>query len=168
MPASKPKQKTKVTYSRKRRTREHNIADLSVNYVEKFALLNGFSVERIYSDYGYDLNVYTFNEKGEFENGSIFIQLKATDKLKSVNNNSEVSFSIDKKDINTWYNEPYPVIFILYDAKNEVGYWVYIQQYLKSLPNFDSHKMKNSLSIRISKSNIVDKDCFQLFRNFMQ
>jgi hypothetical protein len=40
---------------RKRRTREHVIADLSVNHVERQALLCGFSVERIRVDYGIDL-----------------------------------------------------------------------------------------------------------------
>ena len=39
MPSGKPK--------KKRRTREHVIADLSVNHVERHALLWGGSVERI-------------------------------------------------------------------------------------------------------------------------
>ena len=50
---------------RKRRTRQHVIADLSANYVERCALLCGFSVERIRLDYGIDLIVHTYNRHGE-------------------------------------------------------------------------------------------------------
>src|SRR5262249_34564309 len=51
--------------SRKRRTREHVIADLSANHVERHALLCGFSVERIRLDYGIDLIIHTYNRSGE-------------------------------------------------------------------------------------------------------
>ena len=37
---------------RKRRTREHIIADLSVNHMERFALRCGFVLNRFYFDYG--------------------------------------------------------------------------------------------------------------------
>jgi hypothetical protein len=44
----------------KYRPRTHVIADLSVNHVERFALLCGYSVQRIQPDYGVDLIVYTY------------------------------------------------------------------------------------------------------------
>ncbi len=47
--------------ARKRRTREHIIADLSVNHVERHVLLAGHVVERFTYDYGIDLEVITFN-----------------------------------------------------------------------------------------------------------
>lgn len=109
--------------TRKRRTRKHVIADLSANHIERLALLNGFAVESIVKDYGYDLNIYTFTAAGELENGSIYVQLKATDKPRYINHNTDLSFSVSRKDLENWYNEPFPVIFILYDAKNEVAYW---------------------------------------------
>jgi hypothetical protein len=37
---------------RKRRTREHVIADLSVNHVERMVLRCGWTVERVRRDYG--------------------------------------------------------------------------------------------------------------------
>ena len=39
----------------KLRTRSHIIADLSVNHVERFVILEGHSCERFEKDYGYDL-----------------------------------------------------------------------------------------------------------------
>ena len=46
---------------RKRRTREHVIADLSVHHVEGHVLRCGWVVERIVYDYGLDLEINTFD-----------------------------------------------------------------------------------------------------------
>ena len=165
MPIKKKKIRPKKA-DKKRRTRSHIIADLSANHVERHALNNGYSVECITKDYGYDLNIYTYNSVGEFENGSIFIQLKATDRPKHVNLKTQVSFSVDKRDINTWYYEPYPVILVLYDAKNEIGYWIYIQQYLRKVKGFNIATIGDSYTVRIPKSNIVDKKAFETMRNY--
>ncbi len=53
---------------RKQRTREHVIADLSINHVERQILLAGHVVERWLHDYGLDLVATTFwsNERGSF------------------------------------------------------------------------------------------------------
>ncbi len=60
----------------KRRTREHVIADLSANHVEKQALLCGFTVQRWVYDYGIDLVLSTYTDEGETEGGFIVIQIK--------------------------------------------------------------------------------------------
>jgi hypothetical protein len=41
---------SRILGPRKRRTREHVIADLSVNYVERFILEEGHTVQRVGSD----------------------------------------------------------------------------------------------------------------------
>jgi hypothetical protein len=61
----------------KRRTREHVIADLSVNFVERFLLEGGFTGMRHFHDYGYDVTVETFDRDGQVEEGCIFLQLEA-------------------------------------------------------------------------------------------
>jgi len=66
---------------RKRRTREHIIADLSVHHVEGFVLRCGWTVERTRHDYGIDLIMRTYRARGEVQNGEVFFQLKATDSL---------------------------------------------------------------------------------------
>ncbi len=48
----------------KRRTREHVIADLSVNHFEGIALRAEFTVERMTHDYGIDLIVRTYDFEG--------------------------------------------------------------------------------------------------------
>jgi hypothetical protein len=63
----------------KTRTRQHVIADLSVNYLERFILLSGYTLHRVHFDYGYDLAMTTYNQLGEVQPGLAFFQVKATD-----------------------------------------------------------------------------------------
>lgn len=66
---------------RKRRTRQHVIADLSINYIERIVLRCGWTAERTRHDYGLDLVMRTYSASGEIENGTVWLQLKATDHL---------------------------------------------------------------------------------------
>ena len=95
---------------RKKRTREHIIADLSVNYLERQALLRGYSIERIAHDYGLDLFVHTYNDEGDVEPGRLLFQLKATDNPKRVRNGKAVAFRVEMADLRWWLHELMPVI----------------------------------------------------------
>lgn len=144
--------------TRKRRTRQHIIADLSVNHVERFVLLAGFSVERIENDYGIDLNLYTYDNAGEIENGTIFIQLKASDSLRYLKNSDYISFSIRRSDLESWLEELFPVILVLYDAALDKAYWLYIQRYFESLPGFDLKLIGETYTIRVKIDNVLAVD----------
>jgi hypothetical protein len=151
---------------RKKRTREHIIAGLSINHIERFALLDGFSIVIVYDDYGYDVLLFTYDKNGEFENGYVYIQLKATDNLRLIKNNTIISFPVDKRDISLWRKELYPVIFIVYDAQKNKGYWLYIQEYLKSLQNFSFTKIGKTYNIHIPLSNTIDRKAMKKFAKY--
>ena len=157
---------TSVRVIRKRRVRKHIISDLSANYAERFALLNGFSVEKFITDYGYDLSVHTYNADGEPEAGYIYIQLKATDRPKYLKNNLEIALTLSKKDIATWLNEILPVILILYDAENERAYWLYVQQRVKKLSNFNLNTISDNYNVRIPLANMLNAESFRSFQAF--
>jgi len=115
----------------KQRTRKHIIASQSVNHVEKFIYDKGYTAERVESDYGYDLIVSTYDEAGCVEPGFILLQLKATDRIRRIENDTYVSFTISTKDYRNWTAEGYPVFLIVYDSINRKAYWLYIQKYFK-------------------------------------
>ena len=149
--------------NRKKRTRQHIIADLSTNYVERFALLAGFSTERVEKDYGYDLIMFTYNQDGEIETGHIYIQIKATDNITSTE--GKIKFPLKIKDIDLWQHEPLPVILILYDAKNDVAYWLYIQAY------FEKHLVTNqtkTIMVCLDVDNKLSVKSIQAFQKFKQ
>ncbi len=122
----------KKPIGRKRRTREHVIADLSANFVERQALLCGYSVERILHDYGIDLLLATYDRSGEYENGEIRVQLKATDHLKLPTGGQYVPVRVAREDLHHWLGELMPVILVVYDGRANVDYWLYVQGYFES------------------------------------
>ena len=82
---------------RKRRTREHVIADLAVHHVEGHVLRCGFTVERVVHDYGVDLYLTTYNAAGEVESGLVLLQLKATDHLRRTADGTAILFRIERR-----------------------------------------------------------------------
>lgn len=152
--------------TRKRRTREHVIADMAVNHLERHALLCGFSVERINQDYGIDANLYTYSASGELENGCIYIQSKATECPKYSKQEDFLSFAIEKSDLETWLTEPLPVILTVYDATIDQAYWVYIQRYFETLRDFKLNDVGQTYTIRIDTRHVVDRDAILQFAAF--
>jgi hypothetical protein len=153
-----------VMATRKKRTREHIIADLSTNYVEYLILVNGFSVERVEKDYGYDLIMFTYDDHGEIENGQIYLQLKATDNVHLVNH-QYVASPVSTKALNLWRNELLPVFFILYDAVPKMAYWLYIQAYFEKHPNQYDLKQKY-FTLQIPIANLFTEDTIRKFREY--
>src|SRR5271168_613089 len=93
---------------RKQRTRQHVIADLSVHHVEQFILEEGHTAQRLSSDYGYDLILFTFDERGYPEPGLIYFQFKAMETLGESGN--DYVYDLDIRDYNLWILEEMPVI----------------------------------------------------------
>jgi Domain of unknown function (DUF4365) len=140
----------------KRRTREHVIAALSVNFVERFFLRKGHTVVKTDEDYGIDLIVSTYDQDGFVEPGSIYIQLKATDSPNLSADGSFYSFSISVRDYNGWAAQAMPVFLILYDAQGERAYWQYVQGYFESEPSRRPKEGARSVTVRIPAANRFD------------
>ena len=83
---------------KKKRTREHVIADSSLNHVQYFIINAGFTSEATTKDYGYDITVNTFDAKGLIEPGAILIQLKASEILVRHADGANYVFDLDTRD----------------------------------------------------------------------
>ena len=95
---------------RKQRTRQHVIADQSVNHVERLVIDAGHAAQRLTPDYGYDLVLFTYDEQGYLEPGSVYLQLKAGETLEAVG--PDYVFDLDVRDYNLWMLEEMPVLLI--------------------------------------------------------
>jgi Domain of unknown function (DUF4365) len=153
---------------RKRRTREHVIADLGVNYVQRLILSKGHSSEIIMHDYGVDLLMFTYNDDGEIENGHVEIQIKSTDHINILKTPSAVACKIGTAHLKAWQWEPLPVVLIVYDAAG-VGraFWLYIQNYLSDPANLiDADLNRDSITLHIPTENQLDATAIERFRGF--
>jgi hypothetical protein len=139
---------------RKRRTRQHVIADLSVHYVEGFILEAGHTAQRLGSDYGYDLLVSTFDEQGYVEPGTIYFQFKATERLDA--SGADYLYDLDIRDYNLWIKEKMPVILVLFDASSRRAYWLAVQQYFREDIARRPRKGAKTVRIRVAKRQTVN------------
>lgn len=118
---------TKTFGPRKQRTRQHVIADQSVNYVERFIIDEGHTAQQFERDYGYDVLMSTYDPDGYLEPGAAYLQLKASENLQRVA--SDYVFDVDIRDYNLWTTEQAPVILVLFDASCRRAYWLHVQEF---------------------------------------
>ena len=151
-------------------TREHRLAALSVNHVERLILRQGHIVARKTDDYGYDLVMETFDygtdpdrKRGEFEGGSVLFQLKATQHLRLLDDGETISLSIEQRHLLLWKEEMMPVILVVYDAITEQAYWLYVQRYLLGVVLPLEYI---SITVHILKRNLLDEGAVETFRQY--
>jgi hypothetical protein len=152
---------------RKRRTREHVIADLSLHHVEGFVLRCGYTVQRMIADYGYDLNLETYSETGEVEDAYVRLQLKASDNLRQYELRQEevFSFPVSMKDYRSWSESILPVFLILYDAQEAEAYWLDVREYAAThSPDLTG----KSLNLRIPRRHVLGIQTIRLIRQRKQ
>ena len=136
-----------------RRTRAHIIASQSHNYLEKFFIDKGHTVERPGADYGYDVFVNTFDQEGYAEPGGILIQLKASDNLEYSDDRNFISYAINIKHHKLWIKETMPVFLVLFDAQKKLAYRLYYQDYFRSDPSRKPGKDAKLITLRIPVAN---------------
>lgn len=134
---------------RKRRTRQHVIADLSVHHVMGFILEEGHTAQQLSSDYGYDLIMWTFDPNGYMDPGEVYFQVKASEALER--SESEFVFDADIRDLNQWMMERMPVVFVLFDATSNRAYWLHVQDYLRRSGGRTPRQEAKTLRIRVPK-----------------
>src|ERR1017187_1853198 len=150
-----------TTLPGKMRTREHVLADLSINCVERQVLLCGCSVQRIYSDYGYDLIMSTFNVNGEIEAGVIFFQVKATDNLPLLADGETVSWVVSRRDLLLWVSEAFPVILVVYDGRRDRAFWLHLQAYFADRPPADLFLAGKTINVHLPVTNRLNRRSVQ-------
>lgn len=151
---------------RKRRTRQHVIAAQSVNHVERYIIDEGHTVERPGSDYGYDLVMFTYDAEGYAEEGSVYLQLKATEKPTAPGD--DFVFDVDLRDYALWNAEPMPVILVLFDASRRRAHWLYMQRYFAVDSSRQPRRNAKTVRVRIPKRQVVGRTAIRKMRAYKQ
>jgi Domain of unknown function (DUF4365) len=149
--------------SRKQRTRQHVIADQSVNHLERFIIDAGHTAQRLEKDYGYDLLLFTFDEQGYAEPGLVSLQLKATENLHAVG--ADYVFDVDIRDYNLWTHEKFPVLLILFDASRRRAYWLDFQRYFHRGPTRRPKRGAKGVRVRVPARQVVNRRAIARMRS---
>ncbi|MBY0227739.1 MAG: DUF4365 domain-containing protein, partial [Gemmataceae bacterium] len=146
-----------------RRTREHVIADLAVNHVERQALLAGFVIERTRADYGIGLMMLTFDTVGELEDGHVHVQVKGTEALSWLRGKKAAAFRIERRHLVTWLKQSLPVILVVYDAGDDHAYWIHVQGYFSGLRGFNLFLAGEAITVQVPDANILNMEAIRHF-----
>ena len=152
----------KIFGPRKQRTRQHVLADLSIHHVEGFILRTGHSAHRLTPDYGYDLVMFTYDEQGYLEPGSVYLQLKSAEVLHSVAD--DYVFDVDIRDYNLWMIEEMPVILILFDASRRRAFWLCVQSYFSDDMAREPKKGAKTVRVRVPSGMPVNRGAVAAWR----
>lgn len=120
---------------RKRRPREHVIAEMGVNFLERQVLRRGHQLRRVPEpEYGTDALMLHFSpESREIENGWVEFQVKSTDHLSISDDGQSVACTVEFVHVHYWYWElAHPFILVLYDANKHRAFWIDILSYVES------------------------------------
>ena len=147
----------------KRRPREHVIAEMGVNFLERQVLRRGHQLKRVPEpEYGTDALMLHFSpESREIENGWVEFQVKATDGLRLVDGGRSVALAVETAHVRYWYWEvAHPFILVLYDAQKHRAFWIDMQSYL------DEHGIEDTetLTVRIPRRNVLTVNAIDRFR----
>jgi Domain of unknown function (DUF4365) len=154
--------RSQIRGPRKRRTRQHVIADLSVHHVEGFILEEGHTAERLGSDYGYDLILFTFDTRGYAETGLTYFQLKAMESLHE--SETDYVYDVDIRDYNLWMMEEMPVILVLFDASRGQAYWIPVQRYFRADMTRRPKKGARTVRVRLPHGQVVNRQAIAKIR----
>ncbi len=147
---------------RKQRTRQHVIADQSLNYLERYIIDEGHTAERVQRDYGYDLRLVTYDGQGYVEPGFVAIQLKAAE-VPEVDG-KDYLFDLDVKDYNLWVMELLPVVLVLFDASRRKAYWLLVQDYFREDPARQPEEGAKTVRVRIPQGQAVNRRAVRRWR----
>jgi hypothetical protein len=147
---------------RKKRTRDHVIADLSMNYLDRFILEEGHTTQVWFHDYGYDLSMTTYDDKGEVEPGPVHFQLKASESL--VASSRGFSFDVDVRDYNLWLSERMPVYLILHDAGKRRAYWLDVQRFFGEDSSRQPRVGAKTIRVHVPTSQVVNRKAIAAMR----
>jgi len=127
------------------RPRSHILETESFHFV-RGVLPFSWTIQEMNLDYGIDLRVEVF--LGERATGLEFnMQVKATDHL--IIRKNQVSLNIAVKTLVYLNSLENPSMLVLYDAKQKIGYWVWIKDYIEKRLNRNNPEWKNNSSIRL-------------------
>jgi hypothetical protein len=108
----------------------------------------------------------TYNANGEVENGWVRLQLKATDSLRRSADSTLIFLRVEWRDLLSWVNEGEPVILVLYDARRDEAYWLYVQEYFRQVQWATRAAAATTVTVHIPAGNVLDQAAIRLFPRF--
>jgi hypothetical protein len=142
------------------RPREHVLEDETQDFV-KSILPKEWLTKVEEKDYGIDLSIEIV-EDANVTGAHFLMQLKSTDKL-VVNKKGLIPHTCKTSTLQYFLERPELVVYLVYDAVKKVGYWVWIQDYIRNaLPK--KWREQKTATIKIPAKSLFTKQSIETIR----
>lgn len=134
---------------------QHDFEEISEAQFSLFVKTLGWTVDRFGRDYGEDLNIRIFKQ-GNPTGHDFYVQLKGTDDVQqyALKKQDHFSYSVDVDNLQQWKGYTWPVIFVLWDIKQNIGYWLHMQPFIEQSVESDPSWLMNPRGAKKSKRKI--------------
>lgn len=112
------------------KVKQHRIQTDSEDQFEELIHSLEWEIDSHSKDYGEDYWIRIFSE-GIFTGDVFFVQLKGTDNIQQycLKGRKTLSYPIQVSKLQQWQRSVLPVILVLWDTTNRLGYWLHIQSF---------------------------------------
>ena len=153
-----------MTIPRRRKVWQHDMENLSEDQIRECFHRIGWEVERFVKDYGEDLFIRIV-EEGAFTGKAFSVQLKGTNNIQQYALKTGIfSYSVDVVNLLQWHRNQFPIVFVLWDIEQRLGYWLHIQSYVDKKLQADPNWLKKEAvtrTIHIPPDHILHPDEYQ-------
>jgi hypothetical protein len=95
-----------------------------------------------------------------------YFQLKASDSPRVVTSRDSIALRLDWRDVVFWLNEWMPIILVVYDARRDIAWWLYLQEGLRNQIRERARRSTQRLTIYVPLANVLDSRAIRLFARF--
>ncbi len=149
-----------------KRPRAHEVGDIAENIVAGAFLDHGWIVNRMTSDYGYDLLVSQLpTAKGP--HSFSLVQIKGTDRQLDLNSEGNFSFRLATDHVKYWSETPIPVYICIVNVSTKAIWAFSKEDVVRALDNRVGEKWKNSVraTIRVNNRSLLTSERAEEIRN---
>jgi Domain of unknown function (DUF4365) len=87
--------------------------------------------------------------------------MKATDHLQRRADNKAVLFRVERADLESWLEQTFPVILVVYDAQADIAYWLYVQAHF--VPGAARMGTGRTVTVHVPTENVLNEAAVRRF-----
>lgn len=140
-----------------KRTRSHQLEDLSRSRLHNAFEEAGWTAEDLAKDYGEDLLIRIF-ERGRTTPIWFFVQIKATDRIGTYASKGSnlIHYPVKASHLIHWRKFQQPVIVTLWDAQSDKLYWNSVHRISPEIRSTSPMPKKKTVRIPIPRENLIN------------
>lgn len=75
---------------------------------------------------------------------------------------------LQRADLVVWLRQVMPVILVVYDARMDLAFWLYVQRFFEEQEEFNIFLAGKTISVPVPLSNVLNAESVSVFRLYLR